>query len=60
MLKAHDPVVVEVAGGIFTAVDGRRLDLTTGRRMTANRGIVASPAIIWEPVIAAVREVSRR
>ena len=41
-------LVVEEAGGIVTDVDGRPLDLTTGRRMTANRGIVAAPAIIWD------------
>ena len=40
----------------MTDVDGRTLDLTTGRRMTANRGIVATPAILQEAVIAAVRE----
>lgn len=49
-------LIVEEAGGIVTDVDGRTLDLTTGRRMTANRGIVATPAIIQEAVIAAVRE----
>lgn len=49
-------LVVEEAGGIVTDVDGQRLDLTTGRRMTANRGIVASPAVIADAVIDAVRE----
>lgn len=50
-------LVVEEAGGIVSDVDGRPLDLTTGRRLTANRGIVATPAIIHEPVIGAVRSV---
>lgn len=53
-------LVVEEAGGIVTDVDGRPLDLTTGRRLTANRGIVATPAIIHEPVIDAVRSVLGR
>jgi HAL2 family 3'(2'),5'-bisphosphate nucleotidase len=50
-------LIVEEAGGIVCDVDGRPLDLTTGRRMTANRGVVATPAIIHDPVIAAVRQV---
>jgi 3'(2'), 5'-bisphosphate nucleotidase len=50
-------LVVEEAGGVVCDVDGRPLDLRTGRRLTANRGIVATPAVIHEPVIAAVRSV---
>ena len=53
-------LVVEEAGGIVTDVDGRSLDLTTGRRLTANRGIVATPAIIHAAVIDAVRSVLGR
>jgi 3'(2'), 5'-bisphosphate nucleotidase len=49
-------LIVEEAGGIVTDVDGRLLDLTTGRRMTANRGVVAAPAVIQEAVVEAVRE----
>jgi 3'(2'), 5'-bisphosphate nucleotidase len=49
-------LIVEEAGGIVTDMDGRLLDLTTGRRMTANRGIVASPAVIQAAVIEAVLE----
>jgi 3'(2'), 5'-bisphosphate nucleotidase len=49
-------LIVEEAGGIVTDVDGRTLDLTTGRRMTANRGIVAAPAVIQHAVMEAVRE----
>lgn len=49
-------LIVEEAGGIVTDVDGRLLDLTTGRRMTTNRGIVAAPAVIQEAVVEAARE----
>jgi 3'(2'), 5'-bisphosphate nucleotidase len=49
-------LIVEEAGGIVTDVDGRLLDLTTGRRMTANRGVVAAPAVFQEAVVEAVRE----
>ena len=37
--------------------EGRPLDFTTGRRMTANRGIVATAASIHDEVLAAVRSV---
>ena len=50
-------LVVEEAGGIVCDVDGRGLDLTRGRRLATNRGIVATPAVIHEPVIEAVRSV---
>jgi len=53
-------LVVEEAGGIVCDVDGKPLDLTKGRRLTANRGIVATPAVIHEPVIEAVRSVLGR
>lgn len=50
-------LIVEEAGGRVSDVDGKPLDLTTGRRMTANRGVVATPAGIHAPVIAAVAAV---
>ncbi len=50
-------LVVEEAGGTVSDIDGCPLDLTTGRRMTANRGIVAAPAVIHHVVIGAVREI---
>jgi len=52
-------LVVEEAGGIVCDVDGAALDLTRGRRLTANRGIVATPATIHQPVMDAVRSVLR-
>jgi 3'(2'), 5'-bisphosphate nucleotidase len=50
-------LIVSEAGGRVSDVDGRPLDFTTGRRMTANRGIVATAAPIHEAVLAAVRSV---
>ena len=35
-------IVVEEAGGVVTDVDGRALDFSQGRRMTTNRGILAT------------------
>ena len=37
-------LIVTEAGGRVSDVDGQPLDFTTGRRMTANRGIVATAA----------------
>jgi 3'(2'), 5'-bisphosphate nucleotidase len=48
-------LMVTEAGGRVSDVDGRPLDFTTGRRMTANRGIVATAATIHGSVLAAVR-----
>ncbi|MFO1538981.1 MAG: inositol monophosphatase family protein [Chloroflexota bacterium] len=50
-------LVVEEAGGRVRDVDGRTLDFTRGRRLTANRGIVAAPDAIADAVIDAVRAV---
>jgi 3'(2'), 5'-bisphosphate nucleotidase len=48
-------LIVSEAGGRVSDVDGRPLDFTTGRRMIANRGIVATAASIHDEVLAAVR-----
>ena len=47
------------AGAVHAGIkkDGRSLDLRTGRRMTENRGIVATPAVLHEAVLDAVEEV---
>ncbi len=54
---AAGAIVVTEAGGIVTDVDGLPLDLTTGRRLTRNRGILAAPAAIHGEVVAAARGV---
>lgn len=50
-------LVVEEAGGRVRDVDGLPLDFTRGRRLTANRGIVAAPEPIADAVLDAVRAV---
>jgi len=50
-------LVVTEAGGRVSDVDGKALDFTTGRRMTANRGIVATAGPLHEEVLAVVRTV---
>jgi 3'(2'), 5'-bisphosphate nucleotidase len=48
-------IVVEEAGGKVTDADGRALDYTQGRRMTTNRGIVATNGIVHSRVLASIR-----
>jgi 3'(2'), 5'-bisphosphate nucleotidase len=48
-------LIVTEAGGRVSDVEGRALDFTTGRRLTANRGIVTTAAAIHAPVVEAVK-----
>ena len=50
-------LIVTEAGGRVSDVEGKALDMTTGQRMTANRGVVATAAAIHDDVVAAVRSV---
>ena len=50
-------LIVEEAGGRVSDVEGKPLDLTTGQRMTRNRGAVATAASIHDEVVSAVRSV---
>ena len=50
-------LIVTEAGGRVSDVRGLPLDFTTGSRMTANSGIVATAASIHDEVLAAVRSV---
>jgi HAL2 family 3'(2'),5'-bisphosphate nucleotidase len=50
-------LIVTEAGGLVSDVNGRPLDFTTGTRMTANSGIVATAASIHDTVVDAVRSV---
>jgi 3'(2'), 5'-bisphosphate nucleotidase len=54
---AAGALIVSEAGGRVSDIDGRPLDVTTGRRLTANRGVVATAAPIHDAVLAAVRSV---
>ena len=50
-------IVVEEAGGRVSDVEGKPFDLTTGQRMTHNRGAVVTAASIHGEVVDAVRSV---
>lgn len=52
-------LLFEEVGGHVTDVDGRDIDLTANRKMTANYGFVAAPAHLHAQVLAAVQEVLR-
>jgi HAL2 family 3'(2'),5'-bisphosphate nucleotidase len=50
-------LVVSEAGGRVSDVEGKPFDITTGQRMTNNRGAVVTAASIHDEVVAAVRGV---
>ena len=50
-------LVVSEAGGRVSDVEGKPFDITTGQRMTSNRGAVVTAAGIHDEVVAAVRSV---
>ena len=50
-------IVVQEAGGRVSDVEGLPFDITTGQRMTQNRGAVVTAASIHDEVVAAVRGV---
>jgi len=54
---AAGALIVSEAGGLVSDIDGRPLDFTTGTRLTANRGIVATAAPIHATVLETVRAV---
>jgi HAL2 family 3'(2'),5'-bisphosphate nucleotidase len=56
---AAGALIVSEAGGIVSDVEGRPLDVTTGRRLVANRGIVATAAPIHDAVLEAIRSAIR-
>ena len=50
-------LVVSEAGGRVSDVEGKPFDITTGQRMTNNRGAVVTAASIHDEVLSAVRLV---
>ena len=48
-------IVVEEAGGVVTDVDGRALDFSQGRRMTTNRGILATNGELHPQLLDCIR-----
>lgn len=51
-------LVVEEAGGIVTDAHGKSLDFLTGRRMTNNRGIIATTKTLHSQVLNTLSEYS--
>ena len=52
-------IVVEEAGGVVTDVDGRALDFSQGRRMTGNRGILATNGELHSQVLECIRKCTQ-
>ncbi|KAK3372977.1 hypothetical protein B0T24DRAFT_248660 [Lasiosphaeria ovina] len=52
-------LLFEEVGGLITDVDGRDIDLTKGRKLTANFGFVAAPRSVHHIVLKAVRDTLR-
>ncbi len=50
-------IVVQEAGGEVTDAGGQRLDLLQGRRMMANRGVVATNGTLHSQVLECIRSV---
>jgi 3'(2'), 5'-bisphosphate nucleotidase len=55
---AAGALIVEEAGGIVSDIDGKPLDFTLGRRLEANRGVLATTARFHAQVVEAVRALT--
>ncbi|HEY1064467.1 MAG TPA: inositol monophosphatase family protein, partial [Pirellulales bacterium] len=55
--QAAGLIVIEEAGGRVTDLDGKPLDFTHGRSLTANRGVIASNGALHETALAAVKTI---
>ena len=54
--NAAGMIVVEEAGGVVTDVDGRALDFSQGKRLTHNRGILATNGKLHPRLLECIRE----
>ena len=54
---AAGDLIVREAGGQVTDVEGKRLDFTKGRTLTANKGVIAAPKNVHGRVIEVVMSV---
>jgi 3'(2'), 5'-bisphosphate nucleotidase len=50
-------LLFEELGGKITDIDGKDIDLSVGRKMTANHGFVAAPNSVHHTVLKAVHDV---
>lgn len=55
--QAAGSIVVEEAGGTVTDLDGKPLDFSHGKKLTANRGVLATNGPLHEPALAALRAI---
>jgi 3'(2'), 5'-bisphosphate nucleotidase len=55
--QAAGQIAIEEAGGRVTDLDGKALDYTQGRRLTANRGVILSNSRLHAQVLAAVKKI---
>ncbi len=55
--QAAGALVVQEAGGTVTDLEGRPLDFSRGRRLEANRGVVATNGVLHAAVLNALRAV---
>lgn len=55
--QASGALLVEEAGGIVTDLDGKALDFSQGRRLSANRGICATNGVLHEETLEALRDI---
>lgn len=51
-------LVVEEAGGIVTDAEGKPLNFLSGRRMTENRGVIATTKILHKQVLSVLTSLS--
>ena len=54
---AAGALIVEEAGGAVTDLDGRTLDWTRGRRLVANRGILATNGALHPNILSTLRNI---
>lgn len=53
---ASGALLVAEAGGIVSDMNGKPLDFSQGRTLSANKGVIASPAHLHDEVIKAVKQ----
>jgi 3'(2'), 5'-bisphosphate nucleotidase len=51
-------LVVEEAGGKVTDVDGKALEFTHGRELSANRGVIVTNGLIHDAILEAVAKTA--
>ncbi|KAJ1896650.1 3'(2'),5'-bisphosphate nucleotidase [Coemansia sp. S17] len=52
---ASGNIIIHEAGGRVSDINGKPLDFSIGRTLSANRGVVAASAKIFDEVISAVQ-----